>query len=51
MQVIANYLMLMLTVIGVGLSIVVAGVCSIGLYEGASLIWHPGSRQGAKIQR
>ncbi len=39
MQAIAAYLIFMLTFVTLGLSIIVAGVVSIGLYEGASWIW------------
>jgi hypothetical protein len=39
MQAIATYLIFMLTFVTLGLSIIVAGVVFIGLYEGASWIW------------
>jgi hypothetical protein len=39
MQAIATFLMLMLTIIEVGLSVIFTGVLAIGIYEAGILIW------------
>ena len=39
MQTLAAYLAFMLVVMALGLSVICIGVCSIALYEGASVVW------------
>ena len=49
MQAIAAYIMLMLTIIEVGLSVIFAGVLSIGLYEAATWLWSRSEQRGESL--
>jgi hypothetical protein len=49
MQAIATYLMLMLTIVEVGLSVIFAGVLCVGFYEAAAWLWSRVEQKGESL--